>query len=97
MALRPNAARNYARLGDVSTTIRTRCERCGTVDVPVDSALLEVPLEGDARNVALLTCPACDQTITVPVGERATRLLSSAGISVAMAQPAPDRTPVTDS
>jgi hypothetical protein len=81
----------------MSTTVRVKCDRCGTVDVPIDSALLELPLEGDTRNVALLTCPTCQQQLAVPVSERATRLLSSAGISVAVAQPSPDRTSVSDS
>jgi hypothetical protein len=81
----------------VSTTIRASCERCGTVDVPIESSWLEVPLDGDTRNVALLTCPLCGQQIAQRVGERATRLLSAAGIAVTMAQPAPDRTTVPDS
>lgn len=81
----------------MSTTIRASCERCGSVDVPLDSALLEVPLEGDTRNVALLTCPTCGQRIAMRIGERATRLLGAAGIEVALAQPAPDRTAVSDS
>lgn len=81
----------------MSTTIRASCERCGTVDVPLDSSLLEVPLAGDTRNVALLTCPTCSQQIAVRIGERATRLLATAGIEVTTALPAPDRTPVSDS
>lgn len=81
----------------MSTTVRANCERCGTVDVPIDSALLEMPLQNDTRTVALLTCPTCGAQIAMRIGERATRLLSAAGIGVTVAQPAPERAPVSDS
>lgn len=80
----------------MGTTIRADCDRCGTVEVALESSLLEVRPEGDARPVALLVCPSCGRQITQRIGERATRLLAAAGIEITMSKPTPDRTRVSD-
>lgn len=64
--------------------IRTTCVACGTVEVPLTSARLVLELDADdGRNRLEFQCPGCGGTRTERVGERARRLLSSAGITVA--------------
>lgn len=91
------SVRIYARLDCMSSTIRATCDHCGTVEVPVESARLELALDGDPRNTALLTCPSCGGALAQRVTERATRLLSGAGIDVVVAAPAADRRAAADS
>jgi transposase-like protein len=73
----------------VTSTIRTTCAACGTVDIPVASAQLVLESDaGDTRNRLEFRCPTCHAPRSELVGERATRLLSNAGITVAApAQP----------
>ena len=81
----------------MGTIIRADCDRCGTVEVAMHDARLEVALDGAARATALVTCPRCGTALAQRVGDRATRLLSAAGIEFVAATPAPDRAAVTDS
>jgi hypothetical protein len=74
----------------VARTIRTTCVACGTVDIPVASARLVLELDAaDRHNRLEFHCPGCDTARSERVGERATRLLSSAGITVAAPAPPP--------
>jgi hypothetical protein len=74
----------------VARTIRTTCVACGTVDIPIASARLLLGLDADDRHNRLeFHCPGCCSTRSESVGERATRLLSSAGITVAAPAPPP--------
>ena len=68
----------------VTSTIRTTCVACGTVDIPVAAAQLVLdPHADDPRNRLEFHCPSCRAPRSELVGERATRLLSNAGITIA--------------
>lgn len=74
----------------VARTIRTTCIACGNVEIPVESA--QLVLESDAddpRNRLEFHCPRCRKLRSEAVGERATRLLSNAGITLVAPAPPP--------
>ena len=74
----------------MARTIRTTCVACGTVDIPVASARLVLELDAeDQHNRLEFHCSGCDTARSERVGERATRLLSNAGITVAASAPPP--------
>lgn len=69
----------------MAATISTTCERCGTVDVPVPATRLSLSLsETESRNVLHFACPSCGTDQLHHVTERGTRLLTGAGITVAV-------------
>lgn len=84
--------------GGVSPTLRTTCAGCGTVEIAVAAAVLRLSLhDEDSRNIVEYTCPRCGRPGSQRVGERGTRLLSRAGVTlvapVAAVTPAVDGTP----
>lgn len=63
---------------------------CGTVDIPIASARLVLELDSaEQQNRVEFHCPGCHTARSERVGERATRLLSNAGITVAAPAPPP--------
>jgi RNase P subunit RPR2 len=75
----------------VSTAVRSSCASCGTIEVPIGRARLIVALHGDdRRNQVEFDCPSCGSACREHVGERATRLLTRAGITVIAAMPQGD-------
>lgn len=75
----------------MTTSVRTACPTCGTVQVPIGAARLVVAIHGaDDRNWVEFDCPSCGSACSDEVGERATRLLSGAGITVVAATPGSD-------
>ncbi|MGH3637229.1 MAG: hypothetical protein ACRDTS_24720 [Mycobacterium sp.] len=75
----------------MSTDVRTACPSCGTVEVPIGAARLVVGFRGaDDGNRVEFDCPNCGSACCDDVGERATRLLSAAGITVVTAAPGGD-------
>lgn len=66
------------------TTLRCTCAGCGSVDVPLPAATLLVGGGEDGRTNQLeFACPGCSVTRVQDADERATRLLSAAGVLVA--------------
>jgi predicted RNA-binding Zn-ribbon protein involved in translation (DUF1610 family) len=71
----------------VTGTIRTTCTTCGTVTVPIQASRLLLGIHADQpANLVEFTCPECGAERSERVGERATRLLCAAGITVAAPQ-----------
>lgn len=65
----------------VMTTIRSRCPRCGEVDMSPDQILLH-PLR-DGHSVYQFTCPACLDPVEKPADRKVAALLVSAGVDFA--------------
>jgi len=69
---------------------------CGVVEVPVPDAVLVLTLDGtddngrsnndNGRSTVEFRCPNCSLRGSQRVGERATRLLSEAGVQLVMAE-----------
>jgi hypothetical protein len=74
----------------VSASVRSRCVTCGPVDVrAVETVLLVGGADDGVGNQLEFTCPRCHELRTQDADERATRLLSGAGVVLAVrAQPA---------
>lgn len=69
-------------------TVRVTCATCGDVEVDVESARLMLGLRRDEpSNVLEFPCPTCSRPQQLPVGERATRLLGRAGVTVVASFP----------
>lgn len=74
-------------------TIRVACPTCGDVEVGIESARLVLGLHpNEPSNVLEFACPTCSRPQQLPVGERATRLLGRAGVTVAASVPSSNRT-----
>jgi hypothetical protein len=68
--------------------IRATCRTCGTVDVPLSGARLLMSLDDrDPQSVVEFDCEHCGAAVSQRVNERATRLLSTAGIQLVAAPP----------
>lgn len=74
-------------LDNVSTTVKTSCERCGAVDVPLTELVVDVPVRPGEETVVGFTCPGCSQERRQALSERATMLLLHAGVQIAAASP----------
>jgi hypothetical protein len=63
------------------TTIRSKCPRCGEVDMRPEQILLHAPRDG--HSVYQFTCPACLYPVEKPADRKVAALLVSAGVDLA--------------
>jgi hypothetical protein len=83
----------------VTSSLRISCASCGAIEVPVPDAVLVLTLDapdGDGRNIVEFRCPNCSLPGAQRVGERATRLLSEAGVQVAVPERHDREVPASD-
>jgi hypothetical protein len=71
-------------------SVKTTCARCGSVELPTESARILVPTAGAVHARMEFVCPRCGGRGSEALNERATMLLMRAGVSVgAVAEPFP--------
>ncbi len=71
----------------MAASLRSTCSSCGPIEVPMDEAELVLVVDHSGRSERHLvefSCPACARRGFEPLDERATRLLSAAGIRVVL-------------
>jgi Zn finger protein HypA/HybF involved in hydrogenase expression len=68
----------------MTATVRTTCERCGDVELPVVEANLGIPDSGE-DTVLEFVCPRCGSQQRQLVNHRGTMLLVRAGVGITVA------------
>lgn len=66
----------------MATTIRATCEVCGSIDLPLREAHVQVPFTAGEGATVTFSCPHCSHTGLLELSERATMLLLRAGVDV---------------